>query len=218
MNLYLLRLRSFDPNASNHTNAGSHRKRHWFVLILLLALELTTRIIKVQSKFSLNAYTRYIAAERRAKYPDMFVMKTVYERAIAEAAKRRFNEESGAEEALRLFWVGYCDVLVRFTYSDAVITSSLTSAFRCKRINGAGATIEHDILQRAVRSVPASGEIWARYLRYLVSLWLIRGFSYVNLFPLTRNGLLTLTMWQRPERALQARYCPAQLTCLPRSR
>jgi hypothetical protein len=68
-------------------NAGSHRKRHWFVLISLLALELTTRIIKVQSKFSLNAYTHYIAAEHRAKYPDMFVMKTVYERAIAEAAK-----------------------------------------------------------------------------------------------------------------------------------
>jgi hypothetical protein len=34
-----------------------------------------------------TAYTRYIAAERRAKYPDMFVMKTVYERAIAEATK-----------------------------------------------------------------------------------------------------------------------------------
>jgi hypothetical protein len=113
-----------DPNASNHTNAGSHRKRHWFVLISLLALELTTRIIKVQSKFSLNAYTCYIAAERRAKYPDIFVMKTVYEHAIVEAAKRRFNEESGAEEALRLFWVGYCDALDRIVY-DSPISFSL---------------------------------------------------------------------------------------------
>jgi hypothetical protein len=112
-------------------NAGSHQKWHWFILISLLALELTTRIIKVQSKFSLNAYTCYIATECRAKYPDMFVIKTVYECAIAEATKQCFNEESGAEEALRLFWVSYCDILVRFTYSDTVITSSPMSAFRC---------------------------------------------------------------------------------------
>lgn len=39
-------------------------------------------------------------------------MVTVYERAIAEAEKRRFNGEAGAEEALRMFWIGLSDALV----------------------------------------------------------------------------------------------------------
>jgi hypothetical protein len=60
----------------------------------------------------LDAYARYIATERRAKFPDLSVIKVLYERAIAEAAKRRYNGEPGAEAALRLFWVGYCDSLV----------------------------------------------------------------------------------------------------------
>lgn len=41
-------------------------------------------------------------------------MNTVYERAVAEAAKRAFNGEAGAEVALALFWTGYCDALVGF--------------------------------------------------------------------------------------------------------
>ena len=40
------------------------------------------------------------------------MLKTLYERAISEADKRRFNGESGAEEALRSFWTGYVDFLV----------------------------------------------------------------------------------------------------------
>lgn len=40
-------------------------------------------------------------------------MGGVYERAIAEAAKRRFDGEIGAEEFLRLFWNGYLNALVR---------------------------------------------------------------------------------------------------------
>jgi hypothetical protein len=85
---------------------------------------------KVQSKYSLDVYTRYIAAERRAKYPDLFVMKTVYERAIAEAAKRRFEGEMGAEDALRSFWTGYCDALV--CNSPLRISFFLYSSFASK--------------------------------------------------------------------------------------
>jgi hypothetical protein len=51
------------------------------------------------------------------KNPDLFIIQGLYERAIAEAARRRFVGEAGAEEALRLFWGGYCDVLVRFKSS-----------------------------------------------------------------------------------------------------
>jgi hypothetical protein len=66
----------------------------------------------VQSGFALEAYARYLSYERRAKNPDLLVMGAVYERAIAEAAKRRFDGEPGAEETLRAFWTGYCDTLV----------------------------------------------------------------------------------------------------------
>ncbi|RDB17959.1 hypothetical protein Hypma_000943 [Hypsizygus marmoreus] len=100
----------------------------------------------VQSNYSLDTYARYIAAERRARNPDLFIMNPIFERAIAEAAKRRFNGEAGAGEALRMFWVGYCDAL---------------------RINDPEGSLELAVLKRAVRSVPGSGEVWARYIRYL---------------------------------------------------
>ncbi|KAG5726870.1 hypothetical protein E4T56_gene1120 [Termitomyces sp. T112] len=100
----------------------------------------------VKSNYSLDEYARYITYERRARNPDLFVMITVFERAIAEAEKRRFDGETGAEEALRMFWVGLADVL---------------------RINDAGEEGEMDIFRRAIRSVPGCGEIWARYMRAL---------------------------------------------------
>ncbi|KAG6841698.1 hypothetical protein C0991_007968 [Blastosporella zonata] len=100
----------------------------------------------VKSGFSLEEHARYIAYERRARNPDLFVMVGVFERAIAEADKRRFNGEAGAEEALRMFWAGFTDVL---------------------RINDAGEDTEMGVLRRAVRSVPGCGEIWARYMRAL---------------------------------------------------
>lgn len=100
----------------------------------------------VQSNNSLDSFARYALYERRSKYPDILVMSIVYERAISEAAKRRFNGESGAEEALRSFWTGYCDAL---------------------RITGAGEELEVQVLKRAIRSVPGSGEVWARYIRHL---------------------------------------------------
>ncbi|KAK7469083.1 Splicing factor [Stygiomarasmius scandens] len=95
---------------------------------------------------TLDAFVQYISYERKAKYPDMMVMTAVYERAIAEAAKRRFNDEPGAEEALRTFWTGYCDAL---------------------RLNNVGKESELKVFQRAIRSVPACGEVWARYIRCL---------------------------------------------------
>lgn len=47
-------------------------------------------------------------------------MNGVFERAITEAAKRRFNGQTGAEVALRAFWVGYCDALVCGLFSDCL--------------------------------------------------------------------------------------------------
>lgn len=43
----------------------------------------------------------------------MFALPALYERAIAEAAKRRFAGDINAEAALRTFWTGYIDTLVR---------------------------------------------------------------------------------------------------------
>ncbi|PFH53912.1 hypothetical protein AMATHDRAFT_186548 [Amanita thiersii Skay4041] len=102
-----------------------------------------------QSANSLDVYGHYIAVERRAKYPDLFVISATYERAIAEAAKKRFNGDTGAEEALRLFWAGYCDAL---------------------RILDANWELQLSTLKRATRSVPGSGEVWARHIRFLERL------------------------------------------------
>ncbi|KAJ7645566.1 hypothetical protein DFH06DRAFT_1425383 [Mycena polygramma] len=93
-----------------------------------------------------ETYALYIASERRAKVPSYPILSTLYERAIADAAKRRFAEEQGAEETLRAFWAGYCDTA---------------------RILEAGVNAELEVLQRAVRSVPGSGEVWVRYIRCL---------------------------------------------------
>ncbi|KAJ7600967.1 hypothetical protein C8J56DRAFT_813965 [Mycena floridula] len=99
-----------------------------------------------ESNSSLDSLARYATYERKSKTPDISVMSTVYERAIAEAAKRKFNGEAGSEEALRSFWTGYCDAL---------------------RLTDAGDDIELEVLKRAVRSVPGSGQVWARYIRHI---------------------------------------------------
>ncbi|KAF9257513.1 hypothetical protein L218DRAFT_910382 [Marasmius fiardii PR-910] len=102
-----------------------------------------------QSGNSLEVYSRYALHERRAKNVDLLLMSTVYERAIAEAAQRRFREETGAESALRLFWCGYLDAL---------------------RINNADEATQLNALRRATRSVPGCSEVWARYIRFLESV------------------------------------------------
>ncbi|KAJ7714178.1 hypothetical protein B0H16DRAFT_1808225, partial [Mycena metata] len=93
-----------------------------------------------------DTYALYIASERRAKSPSYPIVSTLYERAIADVAKRRFSGERGAEEALRVFWSGYCDTA---------------------RTLEARTDVELGIFHRAVRSVPGSGEVWARYIRCL---------------------------------------------------
>ncbi|KAF7301263.1 ATP-dependent DNA helicase PIF1 [Mycena indigotica] len=95
---------------------------------------------------TLENFALRITSERRAKNPDWSLVKTLFERAIAEAAKRMFNGEEGVESILKTFWNGY---------SDAA------------RILGVGTEDELGIFLRAVRSVPGSGETWARYLRCL---------------------------------------------------
>lgn len=115
----------------------------------------------------MEVYARYLAAERRSRNPDLFVMSGVYERAIAEAAKRRFAGEIGAEEALRSFWVGYCDALVCLCgFGEVWLDANADMIWQ--RINDAGEEAEREALKRATRSVPGSGEVLARYLRHLV--------------------------------------------------
>ncbi|KAI0056538.1 hypothetical protein BV25DRAFT_1893853 [Artomyces pyxidatus] len=99
-----------------------------------------------QAGNSLAAYDHYVKYERRSRKPDLSVVSGVYERAIAEAAKRRFVGEEGSEEMLRSFWDSYIDAL---------------------RIYSAEKDEQHSVLQRALRSVPGSGEIWAQYIRFL---------------------------------------------------
>ncbi|CCM02468.1 uncharacterized protein FIBRA_04567 [Fibroporia radiculosa] len=98
-----------------------------------------------QAGFSLEGYAYYIAAERRKK-PDLFVVQALYERAIAEADSRRWNGQAGAEETLRSFWAGYIDFL---------------------RIQDVDGELQMATFQRALRSAPGSGEVWARYIRFL---------------------------------------------------
>ncbi|RPD62808.1 RNA-binding protein Prp24 [Lentinus tigrinus ALCF2SS1-6] len=98
------------------------------------------------SGYSLEGYAYYIASERKPKKPDMFILKALYERAITEADKRRFAGEANAEEALRTFWIGYLDLLRTQDVEDEDILLTF---------------------KRGLRSVPASGELLARYMRFL---------------------------------------------------
>lgn len=66
----------------------------------------------ITSKFSLEAFSYYVTWEKRAKSVDLNILSGLYERAIAEAARRRFDGEPGAEAMLAMFWGGYCDALV----------------------------------------------------------------------------------------------------------
>ncbi|KIY71712.1 RNA-binding protein Prp24 [Cylindrobasidium torrendii FP15055 ss-10] len=99
-----------------------------------------------QSAYSLDAYSRYITWEARSKFPDLFCTSGLHERAIAEAEKRRWKQEVGAEAYLTIFWTSYADAVRTLTR---------------------GTDMELQVLKRAVRSVPASGEVWARYIRLL---------------------------------------------------
>ena len=82
------------------------------VSLLFRSNDFNLYFVKSKSENPLVAFSQYIGYERRAKYPDLFVTRGIYERAIAEVAKWRFNGEPGAEETLRIYWSGYGDVLV----------------------------------------------------------------------------------------------------------
>ncbi|KAK0188159.1 hypothetical protein F5146DRAFT_1141608 [Armillaria mellea] len=145
---------TFQTYSSFTTN---HKPPQEYEPLLIAATKIRSQAVKsfqrreameaalVQSHFSLESYSSYVAYENRARYPDLLVMGGLYERAIAEAAKRKFAGEAGAGEALGSFWVGYCDA-VR-TLGDE--------------------SIELEVLRRAIRSAPASGDVWARYIRHL---------------------------------------------------
>lgn len=67
---------------------------------------------------SLEAFASYIAVEKRQRYPDLTVLSGIYERAIAEAAKRRFAGDAAAELALAQFWCGYLDNVVSLILTE----------------------------------------------------------------------------------------------------
>ncbi|KIK08003.1 hypothetical protein K443DRAFT_1909 [Laccaria amethystina LaAM-08-1] len=129
--------------------------------LMVAASKIRTQVVKAynrrerlesalaQSNYSLESYANYIRYERQAKHPDLSVTQATYERAVAEAAKRRFNGIEGSEEFLRAFWIGYCDAL---------------------RILGAEKNVRLSTFRRAIRGVPESGEVWARYIRLLEHL------------------------------------------------
>lgn len=69
---------------------------------------------------SLDAYAQYIASEQRPRQVDEFILTGLFERAIAEAARRRWSGDTAAEEALRTFWIGYLDAQASFFFDLCV--------------------------------------------------------------------------------------------------
>ncbi|KAH0831905.1 hypothetical protein J3R83DRAFT_12788 [Lanmaoa asiatica] len=127
--------------------------------LLVSASKLRSRAVKVYERRepaelslvrrysnSLEAYMHYLAAERKGKSPDVFIVRGLYERSIAEVAKRRFAGEGNTEQTLRTLWLGYID----FLRGQGIDEGDLART-----------------IQRATRSVPGSGEVWARYIRHL---------------------------------------------------
>ncbi|EMD31421.1 hypothetical protein CERSUDRAFT_119799 [Gelatoporia subvermispora B] len=141
------------------TFTTNHKPADQYESLLVKASKLKAQAVKsyqrheplehslAMANYSLEGYAYYLATERRKK-PDMFVLKTLYERAITEADKRRFFGELGSEEALRSFWTGYLDFLRIQDADEGVLTVTY---------------------KRALKSVPTSGEVWARYIRFLES-------------------------------------------------
>jgi hypothetical protein len=132
-------------------------------------LRYVRRIGQVQSNYSLDAYSRYIAAESRPREPDLSILTALYERAIAEAARRRFQGEGGGEDVLRSFWTRYID-----TQASDDVPISCAYNFELTPVRQSVNAVSDDMrlhaVRRAARSVPTSGEVWARYLRILVRL------------------------------------------------
>ncbi|KAH8825051.1 hypothetical protein DL96DRAFT_1737005 [Flagelloscypha sp. PMI_526] len=89
---------------------------------------------------SLTAFATLLQTMRRSSKPDKDIVSNAYERAISEAARRRFN-------------------------ASGLGTAILHAAMRvCPALK------EISIHKRAVRSIPGSGEVWARYMRLVERL------------------------------------------------
>lgn len=143
-----------DTYQSYSSFTTAHKPASEYESLLISASKLRSRAIKAYEKreasemalaaagYSLDAYATYIAAEQRRKDPDHFILCGLYERGLAEASRRQFAGEPGAERAMQMFWVGYIDF-----------------------VKSQGQSVE--FWQRATRSVPGSGEVWARYIRFL---------------------------------------------------
>lgn len=143
-----------DTYQSYSSFTTAHKPASEYESLLISASKLRSRAIKAYEKreasemalaaagHSLDAYATYIAAERRRRDPDYFILCGLYERGLAEASRRQFAGELGAERALQMFWVGYID----FTNSQSQSVG---------------------LWRRATRSAPGSGEVWARYIRFL---------------------------------------------------
>ncbi|KAG1745853.1 uncharacterized protein EDB91DRAFT_1119017 [Suillus paluster] len=143
-----------DTYQSYSSFTTAHKPADEYESLLISASKLRSRAVKAYEKrevseialsaagHSLDAYATYVAAERRRKDPDYFILCGLYERALAEASRRQFSGELGAERALQMFWVGYIDF-----------------------VNLQGQTVH--FWRRATRSAPGSGEVWARYIRFL---------------------------------------------------
>ncbi|KAF8527992.1 hypothetical protein BU17DRAFT_38620 [Hysterangium stoloniferum] len=105
----------------------------------------------------LMIYESYIFSERRVKAPSVMLISALHERAIEDFAKRRWEAllrdseaevKKALENDLRFFWSSYINSMA--------VQRALEHHER-----------ELSIAQRAVRSVPGSGEIWAKFVRAL---------------------------------------------------
>jgi hypothetical protein len=119
-------------------------------------------LVQKAAGYSLHAYATYIAAERRRKDPDYFILCGLYERALAEASRRQFTGEVDAERALQMWCAGYIDF-----------------------VKSQGQSVQ--FWGRATRGVPGSGEVWARYIRFLVSSMNLCPLQHVYSFACVRN-------------------------------
>jgi hypothetical protein len=112
---------------------------------------------------------QFLAAELKGKFPDVFIVRGLFERSIAEAAKRRIPGEGNAEQTLRTLWMGYIDFLVRERKGSCL---RVLLRLMCHHFDQRGQGIDGSdmarTIKRATRSVPDSGEVWARYIRHLV--------------------------------------------------
>ncbi|KIJ45650.1 hypothetical protein M422DRAFT_29753 [Sphaerobolus stellatus SS14] len=106
---------------------------------------------KLGSSPSRDSYMNYIASELRQRKQNFVLINALYERAIADFASRRWRSVvenadaqviKTAEDDLRYFWCSYLDTLRQRGDVEAALS----------------------IARRATKSVPGSGEVWAKYI------------------------------------------------------